>query len=223
VKSSLIILTFNEIQGIKALFEKIPFNQFNECFAVDAGSRDGTLDFLKEKGIKVILQEKKGRGEAFRLASEKATGDILVFFSPDGNENPADAIKLKKAIEDGYDMAIASRFMKGGESEQAGFLFAHRDWGNKFFTFWANLFFRGNLSDSINGFRAVRKDKFKELKVTAEGFAIEYQMSIRALKLNQKIKEIPTIEGQRIGGKSTAKSIPTGLKLLRILLKEIFL
>lgn len=221
LKSSLVILTFNEIKGLKALFDKIPFAQFDEVFTVDPGSADGTLEFLEEKGIRVILQEKRGRGEAFRIASEKAQSDILVFFSPDGNENPADTVRLRDLINQGYDLAIASRFMKESQSDQFGSFFPYRDWGNQSFTFLANLFFKGSLKDTINGFRAIRKDKFKELNLDAEGFAIEYQMSIKALKKGYKIKEIPTVEGKRIGGQSTASSIPTGLKLLKVFLKEL--
>lgn len=219
--STLVILTFNEIEGLKAIFGKIPFDKFDECFAIDYRSEDGTREFLEEKGIRVIPQEKRGRGEAFRLAVDAAKSDILVFFSPDGNEDPQDVVKLKELIEQGYDMAIASRFMPESRNDESGKFLPWRAWGNQFFTFLANLIFRGNLSDAINGFRAVKKDKFKELKVDAEGFAIEYQMSIRAIKLKQKIKEIPTIEGERIGGQSTAKSIPTGLKMLRVIFKEI--
>jgi len=221
MKSSLVILTYNEIEGIKNLFDKIPFQKFDQILVIDYQTTDGTVEFFKERRIKVIPQKKKGRGEAFRMASEIAEGDALVFFSPDGNENPSDAVKLKKAIEQGYDMAIASRFLSESKNEESEKLFPIRAWGNKLFTFLANLFFRGNLSDSINGFRAVRKDKFKELRVDASGFAIEYQMSIRAMKIGQKIKEIPTIEGRRIGGKSTAKTFPTGIKLLKALFKEI--
>lgn len=223
MKSSLIILTRNEIKGVKTLFEKIPFDKFDECFVIDFNSRDGTVEFFQERGIKVIPQKKKGRGEAFRMASEIAEGDALVFFSPDGNEDPSDAVKLKKAIEQGYDMAIASRFLPQSHNDESDKFIPLRAWGNQLFTFLANLFFRGNLSDSINGFRAVRKDKFKELKVDASGFAIEYQMSMRAMKLGQKVKEIPSIESQRIGGESTAKTIPTGFKILRVLLREIWL
>ena len=222
MKSSLIILTFNEIEGIKALFEKIPFQEFDEAFVIDYQSKDGTKEFFQKREVRIISQEKRGRGEAFRLAVENAAGDILIFFSPDGNEAPADAIKLKKEIEQGFDMAIASRFLSQSRSEDSGKMFPIRNWGNQFFTFLANLFFGGHLTDAINGFRAVKKEKFKELKVEAEGFGIEYQMSIRAMKIGQKIKEIPTIEGQRIGGKSTAKTLPTGIKLLKVLFKEIF-
>ena len=67
MKSSLVILTFNEIEGIKNLFGRIPFDKFDECFVIDNHSSDGTVEFLKEKGMKIIFQDKPGRGEAFRL------------------------------------------------------------------------------------------------------------------------------------------------------------
>lgn len=221
MKSTLVILTFNEIEGIKKLFREIPFDKFDECFVVDPGSKDGTVEFFKGKNVRVIFQEKRGRGEAFRIAVESTNSDLLVFFSPDGNEKPADAVKLKEVIEEGYDMAIASRFLPESRSDDSSSKIPYRSCGNRFFTFLANLIFGGNLSDSINGFRAIRKDKFKALNPNAEGFAIEYQMSIRAMKLKYKIKEIATIEDPRIGGKSTAKTIPLGLKLLKILFREI--
>ena len=43
------------------------------------------------------------------------------------------------------------------------------------------------------------------------------------MKLQHKVKEIPTIEDQRIGGQSTAKTIPTGFKIFKVFLKEILL
>ena len=60
------------------------------------------------------------------------------------------------------------------------------------------------------------------LGLTAEGFAIEFQSTIRGLKKGYVIKEIPTIEGDRIGGESKAKSIPTGLRFVKLYLKELF-
>lgn len=223
MKSSLIILTSNEIEGVKTLFNRIPFDRFDESLIIDWNSQDGTVEFLKERGVKVISQERKGRGEAFRMASEIASGDILVFFSPDGNEDPQDTIKLSQEIEGGYDMVIASRFLPQSRNDQSDSLFPYRAWANKSFTFLANFFFRGKLSDSINGFRAIRKDKFKELKLDSKGFTIEYQSSIRALKSGYKIKEIPTIEHVRIGGQSKAGSFPVGLDLLKLLLREIWI
>jgi glycosyltransferase involved in cell wall biosynthesis len=223
LKTSLIILTFNEIEGITALFDKIPFDKVDEALVVDGGSKDGTIEFFKARQIPVYLQDVSGRGEAFRIGCRKATGDALIFFGPDGNEDPNDITKLLDIIKDGYDMAIASRFLPGARNDEADATIPYRAMANRLFTLAVKVIWGGSIADTINGFRAVNKDSFNELKVDAEGFAIEFQMSIRALKLKQRVKEIPTIEGDRIGGESTAKSIPTGLKVLRVLLREIWL
>ena len=87
----------------------------------------------------------------------------------------------------------------------------------------ANLLWNGKLTDSINGFRAIKKSIYQELKPDSEGFGIEYQLSIRSLKRGYKIKEIPTYEGDRIGGQSTARTIPTGLYFVKLLLREMWI
>ncbi len=221
----LVILTWNEIEAVKKLYDKIPVNKYDEVFVIDPGSNDGTIEFFKEKGIEVKIQPKKGRGVAFVMAAEIAKSDLLVFFGPDGNENPDDIEKLFQGLEEGNDIVIASRFMKGARNEEDASLLPLRKWANQIFTLLVNIFFNRTgtyITDTINGFRGIKKDKLKELKLNAEGFAIEFQMTIRALKKRFKIKEIPTIEGERIGGKSKAKSIPTGLKILKVLLQELF-
>lgn len=224
MKSSLIILTLNEIEGVRALYDRIPFDAVDECFVVDGGSVDGTVEFFRERGIRVVPQEIKGRGEAFRIAVKEAKGDQLVFFSPDGNENPGDIPKLLGLLTKGYDIAIASRFLPGSKNEEDDLHFPWRAWANKAFTFIANSIWniKGNyITDTINGYRAIKKEAFNKLNIDALGFVIEYQMSIRAMKLGLKVVEIPTIEGQRIGGESTAKSIPTGFIFIKHLLREI--
>ncbi len=253
IKSTLIILTRNEISGLKKLIKKIPFSSVDEYFAVDYNSTDGTVEFFKKNKIPIVKQKKPGRAEAFRIGAKKAKGDILIFFSPDGNENPADIPKLINILTKGYDLAIASRFKKGSKNEEDHKLLKFRKWANQGFTLLANILWnnfllggtsgrapdsaqrsehwregnsgqnlaKSSITDSINGYRAIKKSSFNKLHLDAEGFAIEYQMTIRALKLGLKIAEIPTVEGQRIGGKSGASAIPTGLKFIYYLLREI--
>lgn len=222
IKTSVVILTFNEIEGITALFDKIPVGQVDEVFCVDGGSTDGTVEFLKERGIRVVPQDIHGRGQAFRIGIREAAGNYCVFFGPDGNEDPADILKLLAKLDEGYDMAIASRFLPESRNDEDDRLFKWRAWANRSFTLLARLFWGGKITDTINGFRAVTKDGFEIINVDAHGFAIEFQMSIRALKAGLKVAEIPTIEGDRIGGESTAHSFPTGWKILKILIREIF-
>jgi glycosyltransferase involved in cell wall biosynthesis len=220
--NTLVILTLNEVEGLRQLFSRIPQVDIDRVIAIDGGSKDGTVEFLKEKGIEIYLQTKKGRGEAFKLASKLVKEGHLVFFSPDGNEDPEDIPKLFRELNKGYDMVVASRFLPGARNEEDQKIFAPRKWANIFFTKLANLIWQGNLTDTINGFRAVRGESLNRMKIDATGFEVEYQMSIRALKLKMKIAEIPTIEGVRIGDKSKVCIVQDGLRFLNVLLIEIF-
>ena len=219
---TLVILTWNEINGLKKIFPLIPKDEIDEIFAVDGGSKDGTLEFYKENKVKVFLQEKKGRGEAFRIAIREARNENLVFFSPDGNENPRDILNLFNCLNEGYDMVIASRFMKGSRCDEDDKLIKIRKFGNKTFTRIANILFNGNLTDSINGFRGIKKETWRKINPDADGFGIEFQTSIRALKKRMRIKEIPTIEKERIGGESTARSFKVGWQFIWLLHREFF-
>jgi glycosyltransferase involved in cell wall biosynthesis len=221
---TLVILTLNEIEGVSHIFPKLPLHLVDEVLVVDGGSTDGTIEFFEARGVRVIRQTRRGRGEAFRLAARDARNDYLVFFSPDGNEEPADVPLLVEGLSQGYDMVIASRFMPGGCSEDDDkFLFASRRWGNLTFTWLVNVLIprRGWVSDSINGFRAVTKATFAQLRPDAEGYAIEFQMSIRARQLGLRLLEIPTREAPRYGkGVSKLSAVPVGLKFLRLLISE---
>ncbi len=222
IKGTLVILTLNEIEGLKVIFPLIPIKNIDEVFAVDGGSTDGTREFFKKHKIRILDQKSKGRGEAFRIAIKEAKHENLVFFSPDGNENPKDIPKLFNLLDKGYDMAIASRFTKGSICDEDNQLIKVRKFGNKMFTFFANILFKGKLTDSINGFRGVTKKAWSKIMPDAYGFGIEFQTSIRAMKKRMKIAEIPTIEKERIGGQSTAGTFKVGWYFVRLLFSEFF-
>jgi glycosyltransferase involved in cell wall biosynthesis len=221
---TLVILTLNEIDGVTQVVPKLPLHAVDEILVVDGGSTDGTLEFFEARGIRVVRQERRGRGEAFRLAAQHARNDQLVFFSPDGNEDPDDIPRLVEGLAAGYDMVIASRFMTGGRSEDDDkYLFASRRWGNLLFTWLANVLCgRGGwITDTINGYRAVTRAAFQRLAPDAHGYAIEFQMSIRALQLGLRVLEIPTQESPRIGrGVSKLNAIPVGFRFLGVLARE---
>jgi glycosyltransferase involved in cell wall biosynthesis len=223
MKKTLVILTLNEIEGVKALFGSLPLNAADEVICVDGGSTDGTAEFLKEKGIPVISQEAPGRGTAIRTALARSTGDVLLFFSPDGNEDPEDIPLLFEKMTQGLDLVIASRFARGGRNEEDDCLFRWRAWVNRAFTHAANVLWNtvDYVHDTINGFRAIRRDMMERLNLEESTFSIEYQMTIRAMKLHLRIAEVPTNEGKRMGGTVKAQSFPVGLAHLRVLWEEI--
>jgi len=216
MKRSLVLLTFNEIEAAPKVIGDVPFSAAEEVFAVDGGSKDGTIEFLKSKGLRVVVQEERGRGVAFRDGMREAKGEQVVFFSLDGNEDPADIPRLFAKLEEGWDMAIASRMMAGARNEEDDRIFRLRKWVNQAFTLIANLLWnRGPyVTDTINGYRGVRKSAFERMAPDAKGFVVEYQLSIRAMKLELKIAEIPTRENPRAGG---------GVVFLRQLWREILI
>lgn len=223
MKRAIVLLTFNEIEAMPKIFDRIPASCAEALVAVDGGSSDGTRQWLEQKGVKVLGQPRRGRGVAFRVAAEEVPAESLVFFSPDGNEDPADIPKLFEALEQGADLAIASRMMRGAYNEEDVHFLRPRKWVNQAFTLIANLLWnRGPyITDTINGFRAVKRQVFSDLGCDADGFVIEYQMSIKAMKKGLKVAELPTREGQRLGGTSTAESWPTGMVFLRQLWREL--
>ncbi|MFX1517144.1 MAG: glycosyltransferase family 2 protein [Promethearchaeota archaeon] len=217
---TLVLLTLNEITGSKALYPKIPFDLFDRVILVDGGSTDGTIEFWQTYGIEVINQRSPGRGTAFIIAQNSCKEDILLFFSPDGNENPGDIYLLLRAIEEGADLAIATRFGRGAISLDAE---GHRRFGNLFFTFLVNKLFHAKVTDAVNGFRAIKRRKMLLLNLPYSRFEIEFQMTIRAAKLRFKITEIPTAEFERIGGYSKAGSLSVGVSYLKVALKELII
>ncbi|MGE0762274.1 MAG: glycosyltransferase family 2 protein [Bdellovibrionales bacterium] len=224
---SLVLLTWNEIEGLRhhlPILKDFARLGVDEIFAVDGGSTDGSLELYAQHGIRVLQQRSRGRGEAMRFAAENAKSDYIVFFSPDGNENWQDIPKFKSFFDGQTDLVIASRMMKGARNEEDIHLLRWRKWANNAFNLLANLFFRRigqYVTDSINGFRGVRRTLLQELQLDAVGYTIEYQMTIRSFKMKKVIVEFPTQEGQRIGGETKAPSIPTGLRFLKCLWQEL--
>lgn len=218
MRSSLIILTLNEIEAVKKLFPKIPFKIFDECFVVDGGSTDGTVEFFRKRKIKVYIQGKKGHGEAYKYGLKKAKGEVIVYFSGDGNERPEDLPRMLEEIKKGYDLVIASRFMKGAKTHDAG---PGRRFGNRFFTYLVNFFWGGGITDVFNAFRAVNNKSIENLHLESSFFDTELEMAIKALKKGYKIKEFPTIELNRMGGKAKLQTWRDGRINLERFLREL--
>lgn len=223
MRNSLVLLTYNEIDGVRAVVPRIPAGAADEIVAIDFASTDGTREWLAGQGIRVIPQVTRGRGEAFRLAFESCRGERLLFFSPDGNEDPADIPRMFAAL-DGADMVIASRFMHGSRNEEDDSALPLRKWVNQAFTRAANLRWnRGPyVTDTINGFRGLRRSAWGTLAPESVGYTIEYELTIRAMKKRLRVVELATREGDRVGGETKGPSLRIGPDFVRLFLRELF-
>jgi glycosyltransferase involved in cell wall biosynthesis len=175
----------------------------DEVLVVDGHSKDRTREIAAEHGARVVLDHGKGKGEAMRLALEEATGDIVVFIDADGSHEPRDIPALVAPIIAGEaDMVIGSRG-RGGSDELHGTLEQLiRYIGSQIIMLGINYRWNVRLTDSQNGFRAIRRDVGRSLGLTSNLTTIEQEMMMKALKKGFRVTEIPSHEYERKWGTS---------------------
>ena len=86
---------------------------------------------------------------------EASTGDVLILFTPDGNMIPEKLKDLIETSKKGYDLVCVSRYKDGAKSMDDNIV---SGFGNFFFTFLVNTLFKGNFTDVLGGYKAVKKE-----------------------------------------------------------------
>ena len=217
---SLIITTRNSGRLLAPLLDDLPEGLFDEIVAVDQRSTDGGPDLLRRRGIQVI-EAPPGTDALSLLASQaiSTARDVIVFFTADGRQDPADLPRLVLGLERGFDMAIASRFVQGGRRQDEARGYPYRSIGNRLFTLLANLLFYGNFSDALSPLRAVRRTRLVEVRLDRKGLPGMYQMSIEAMRGAWRVIEIPTAERVRVGPEERWQVVTSIPPLLMLLLR----
>jgi glycosyltransferase involved in cell wall biosynthesis len=220
MSSLLVIPTLNEVDGMKQVIPLIKKEWVDEILIVDGGSTDGTVEEAKKLNLKVMQQKSKGSfGAAIYDGFESTDAEYLLMFGADGNNEPEEIPKILEKMKEGYDQVLISRFGKTSINEDAGIIDA---FGNKMFTSITNIFFRGQLTDTLSSSRAFTKKAWDEIKFDAFGLDSVLQMSIRGLIKNQKIIEIVGNERARVGGERKMHRIPTATRLTARIIRELF-
>lgn len=221
---ALCLVTWNEIAGCRHDIPLIDRKQFDQIFCIDGGSTDGTVEYLTEQGISVYRQTAKGLNQACKDGAAHCECDAFVFFHPKGSVPVEDAYRFREFFEEGYDLVIASRMLKGSRNEEDGKLLKPRKWFVLALSRLAAVLFKreGNyIKDVLHGFRGMRKDKFEEMNISDRSPSVDIEMVCRSYKLRMRRVEFPTKEEERIAGTTHFKAIPTGKKLLTYIFWEI--
>ncbi len=195
-----------------------------EVLVMDGGSRDRTRAEAETAGARVVFDGGGGKGAAIRAAAREASGEIIVFMDADGSHDAADIPKLILPIAEGRADHVSGSRLLGGSSElHGGFDEFLRLAGSAFITACINRKFRVRLSDSQNGFRAIRRDLLSRMRLTSKGTTIEQEMIARTLKLGGRMAEVPSHEGPRKAGSSHIDPVLDAPKYLLSLLKDVIL
>ena len=220
-KVTVVIPAKNESVTIQDVIEGIrPYA--DEILVVDGHSTDDTRKIALELGARVELDRGRGKGDAVRIAIEKAKGEVVVFIDADGSHEPSDIPKLVAPILGGEaDLVIGSRG-RGGSDEAYGTVTDFvRNTGGHVILLAINYRYGVRLTDSQNGFRAIRTDVARALGLKEDLTTIEQEMLMRALKLGYRVSEVASHEYRRRHGDSRIVLWKVSHKYLWSLLKGL--
>ncbi len=198
---------------------------FEDIYAVDGGSTDGTVEYLRKAGVKVFPQGRAGYNAAYIEAFERCRTDALILFHPKGTVSPKEILKLKEALGRGFDLVVASRNIKGGSNEEDRNLFRFRKWFVSALSHSASALWRKEgykITDVLHGFRGMRVEAFSAIHPRRDGLSIDLEMVARSYKLKLKLTEVPVVEVKREHGSTKFKAWPTGRRLLAYMWFELF-
>jgi len=203
MKLSIIIPAYNEEKGIaKALQEIDKYtkqqNYEYEIIVVNDGSKDRTAEVVQKmmpqiKGLRLIDNTKNhGKGFVVKQGLLEAKGEIRLFTDADNSTSIDQVEKMWPEFENGYDIVIGSRDVKGATLEPPQPWY-RRILGNVF-----NLFVQTSLGlwgiwDTQCGFKALNKDSVQNVlpKCKIDRWAFDPEILALAKKQGFKIKEVP--------------------------------
>lgn len=224
MKVSLCLIVWNELKGCEMDVPRLPLDQFDEVYAVDGGSTDGTVEYLKSRGIPVHKQPKRGLNAAYVHANDMATGDAVVVYFPKGTLPVEDVLKFRPLFESGNQLVVASRQIAGSVNEEDIHLLRPRKWAVLCLATFAALLWRREgyfVRDVLHGFKGWTRDAFQKMKVLDYGLSVDIEMVVRAYKLHVPRCEFPVREKARGYGETHFKIWPTGKRLLAYLWFEL--
>ena len=174
-----------------------------DVLVIAGESTDGTAEVASRSGASVMADAGRGKGRAIRQAIPHIRTPVAVFLDADGSHDPEDIPLLVEPILAGEaDHVVGSR-LRGGSSElHGGFDEFLRLAGSSFITACINRRFNCRISDSQNGFRAVRTAVLRELDLRENTTTIEQEMTIKTLRRGWRMAEIPSHEHPRSHGAS---------------------
>ena len=195
----------------------------NYILLVDGHSRDDTVSIARSLGARVTFDHKKGKGDAIRTVIPHIESEITVFIDADGSHDPDDIPRLVQPIlEDRADHVSGSRLMGGSSDVRGGFDEWLRLTAGSFVTACINHRFGVKLSESQNGFRAIRTDVLKSLCLRENITTIEQEMIIKTLKKGYRMAEIPSHEHERKAGCSRIDLKKVAFRYLYSMIKYLY-
>jgi Glycosyl transferase family 2 len=215
---SVVVPAINEEGNIGHVLSRLP-EGMHEVILVDGNSRDRTIEVAREAcpDIRVLTQNGRGKGDAFRTGFAAVTGNLVVMLDADGSADPAEIPRFVEALEAGADFAKGSRFLEGGGSADITPL---RRFGNTLLSGSANILHGTHFTDLCYGYNAFWARCLPFISLDVPGFEVETLINLRIAGAGMKITEVPSYEADRISGQSNLNTFRDGFRVLGTILAE---
>jgi glycosyltransferase involved in cell wall biosynthesis len=196
---SVLIPTLNEEEAIGPVLDEclsvlkgLPLK--SEIIIVDGDSHDKTREIAQEKGARIILEKRKGKGIGVKTAFQHITSTYTVMLDGDYTYDPGDIPKMLEPLQKGADYVLGHR------QYQKGSMTALNSIGNNLITMLVYVLHGVRVSDVCTGYWAFKKDVVTFLKdIDAVGFDLEVSMLVRAFHAGFSVAEVPVTYRPRKG------------------------
>jgi glycosyltransferase involved in cell wall biosynthesis len=212
---TVVIPAKDEARNVAWVLRRLPA-WVDEVILVDGHSVDDTVAVARaiRPDIVVATERGPGKGAALRTGLDVARGDVIVTIDADGSMDPRELERYVHAARD-VDLVKGSRFARDGGSEDISLL---RRLGNAMLLLLVNVLYGAHLTDLCYGFCAVRRAALPALDLRSDGFEIETEMTVCALRAGLRVGEVPSFEAPRRYGTSHLRAFRDGWRVLVTLL-----
>jgi hypothetical protein len=224
MKVTLCLLVYDELAGCQSDVLLLPREVFDDIYAVDGGSKDGTVEFLLSQGIPVHKQPKRSLNAAYAHAVDLCKTEGLVVFFPKGTLDPACCATMAEKLREGFDLVVASRNMPGGRNEEDYRVIRPRKWGVSALSLTTSLLWRREgkrVHDVLHGVKGFTVAAFRRMRISDVGVTVDLEMAVRSYRLRLAREEFPVTEVARLATKTRFPIWPTGKKLAGFLMQEL--
>jgi glycosyltransferase involved in cell wall biosynthesis len=220
---ALIIPALNEAENIGLLLRRLPREIFSQIIVVDNGSQDQTAEAAVAAGAEVVIEPRRGYGQACRSGIEHVRNSVtaMAFIDADLSDDPEDLGRIVRCFEEGqWDMVLGSRVLGNPEP---GSLTALQRFGNWLSTRMIAMVWRVHFTD-LGPLRVVRADSLARMSLRDRTFGWTVEMQARAAQLRLRVCEVPAHYHQRLYGQSkisgdVISSLRAGVKILWTILR----
>jgi len=211
----IIIPTLNEAGTIGKVLDEIPRQAIEEAgyelevMVIDGNSTDGTRQIAEEKGARVVIEPRRGKGRAMRTALAIAEGDFIFMLDGDYTYPPSYIVKMLELLCETYPVVIGSR-LKG--QKEKGSMSRLNVIGNHLLTLMANILYGTRISDLCTGYWGLRGEVIPNLNLSANRFDFEAELFSQIAKKGYRIGEVP-IYYRRRQTPAKLSSLKDGLRI----------